>query len=145
MVLVVPIPSQRQGLRRGWCYRYLQRIGPTNKRKLQGESSSSVQERTGSWCVPPGPDVFKLRLGGHHQGEEGVERFPVLLACSSSQCSRVLRRVGSRCVTIFQTEIFKDWDSACPLAQASCLIYSFGKFIFCLLPNSFWLPCWLSW
>ena len=28
VVLVVPIPSQRQGLGRGWCYRYLQRIGP---------------------------------------------------------------------------------------------------------------------
>ena len=68
VVLIIPIPSQRQGLRKGWCYRYLQRIGPTNKRKLQGGHSSAVQEKTGSWRVPPAPEVFKPRLGGHHQG-----------------------------------------------------------------------------
>lgn len=81
----------------------------TNKWKCQGGGSSSLQEGTVSWCVPPAPEVFKLRLGGHHQrGGSGCELCCSALLFCPSQRSRVPMRVGSRCVAVFLIEIFKD-------------------------------------
>lgn len=79
----------------------------TNKWKCQGGGSSSLQERTVSWCVPPAPEAFKLGLGGHHQrGGSGCELCCSALLFCPGQRSRTPMRVAG--VAVFLIEIFKD-------------------------------------